>query len=52
MIQQTLNYVRKLNNYANKENLSMAVSLLRRHPKLSESEAATLNNLATTDVHE
>merc|ERR1719476_112974 len=51
VINQAFDYVKKLNNFEDKEALQMAHELLK-HENLTEFESAMLNNLDTDNVDE
>jgi len=52
VLNQTFDYVKKLNNFEDKEAFSMARELLREQENLTEFESAMLNNLNTDNVDE
>lgn len=52
MVQETLNYVRSLNNYQREEAIEEAQGLLLKYPGINRWELAMLNNLRIDDLEE
>jgi len=52
MIQRTLEYVRKLNNYSTQQNQEAARALMKKGDKFTDYESALVNNLNIASVDE